>query len=405
VGCPLRRTTSAGHRRTVANPETSLSSRWPGLQSLLPANLAPYGLSAPALTFRRSSRSSCPRARSDALKHQSHPLLPFASRSECSCRGLPPYLPQRDCWNRDVPRSYPLGVSTSGASHLTSDPDLLRVDSGWHGHPRPVGLAAIRCFGISLAEAAVTPRFARQHTWARRFSAAFPLLRSARKPDPARAWSRIDPCRSPRGAGTSPSPGRLQAPIRRPTPKRRAVHALTGSLPVHAGPSLATPSRRSRRMPCQARRSSLRHDVSPHRVGDLPIAISRSRSVERDLAIARSSGAAPRDPGVTPRKPRGCPEPSSRRTGRLADSKAHRSVFALVKPSNDADGGRLPWGFGPFGAYGFGQRLIPGLPPPATRRPRVFSTPRRIAPPVTCPALFHAGNAPGLPLSEVFPLW
>jgi hypothetical protein len=150
----------------------------------------------------------------------------------------------------------------------------------------------------------------------------------------------------------------------------------------------------------------------PSPVAEAP---SRPRPPELTSSPRRSF---PRDPlaGLTTDALSGLPklaisrscapaQPSSRRTGRLADSRPHRSVFALVKPSNDADGGRLPWGFGPFGACGFGQRLIPGLPPPATRRPRVFSTPRRIAPPVTCPALFHAGNAPGLPLSEVFPLW
>jgi hypothetical protein len=152
---------------------------------------------------------------------------------------------------------------------------------------------------------------------------------------------------------------------------------------AHPSPDAEAPSRpRPHGLTSSPRRSSPRNPLAE--------ATTDALSDSPKRAISRSCAPA---------------SPSSRRTGRLADTNAHRSVFALVKPSNDADGGRLPWGFGPFGACGFGQRLIPGLPPPATRRPRVFSTPRRIAPPVTCPALFHAGNAPGLPLSEVFPPW
>jgi hypothetical protein len=39
-----------------------------------------------------------------------------------------------------------------------------------------------------------------------------------------------------------------------------------------------------------------------------------------------------------------------------------------------ASGSRLPWGLGPFGACGNGQRPTPGLPDPAVQRLQVFST-------------------------------
>lgn len=77
-------------------------------------------------------------------------------------------------------------------------------------------------------------------------------------------------------------------------------------------------------------------------------------------------------------------------------SKSSPNHRRRVLPSAGSEGGRLPWGSSPFDACGGGQRLVPGLPPPATRRPRASSAPRRFAPPISCPALFHAGSALGL---------
>lgn len=47
---------------------------------------------------------------------------------------------------------------------------------------------------------------------------------------------------------------------------------------------------------------------------------------------------------------------------------------------------------------------MPGLPRPATRRLQAFSASWRFIPPAALPALFHAGNAPGVSPSEVVPL-
>lgn len=89
------------------------------------------------------------------------------------------------------------------------------------------------------------------------------------------------------------------------------------------------------------------------------------------------------------------------RTSRRSKSYPNRRRRGL--PGACSEGDRLPWGFSPFGACRGGQRLVPGLPPPATRRPRAFSTPRRFAPPISCPALFHAGSTLGLPAFRGFP--
>lgn len=84
-------------------------------------------------------------------------------------------------------------------------------------------------------------------------------------------------------------------------------------------------------------------------------------------------------------------------------SKSSPNHRRRVLPDACSEGGRLPWGFLPFGACGSGQRLIPGMPPPATRRPRVSSTPRRFAPPISFPAFFHAGSTLELRASRGFP--
>lgn len=84
-------------------------------------------------------------------------------------------------------------------------------------------------------------------------------------------------------------------------------------------------------------------------------------------------------------------------------SKSSPNRRRQVLPDAGSEGGRLPWGLLPFGACGCGQRLLPGLPPPATRRPRASSAPRRIAPPSSFPALFHAGSTLGLSAFRGFP--
>jgi hypothetical protein len=84
-------------------------------------------------------------------------------------------------------------------------------------------------------------------------------------------------------------------------------------------------------------------------------------------------------------------------------SKSSPNLRRRGLPGVGSEDGRLPWGFLPFGACGGGQRLVPGLPPPATRRPRAFSAPRRFAPPISCPALFHAGSTLGLAAFRGFP--
>lgn len=93
--------------------------------------------------------------------------------------------------------------------------------------------------------------------------------------------------------------------------------------------------------------------------------------------------------------------PRNVRTSRR--SKSSPNHRRRVIPREGSEGSRLPWGFLPFDAYGMRQRLMPGLPPPATRRPRASSAPRRIAPPRSSPALFHAGSALGLLAFRGFP--
>jgi hypothetical protein len=93
--------------------------------------------------------------------------------------------------------------------------------------------------------------------------------------------------------------------------------------------------------------------------------------------------------------------PRNVRTSRR--SKSSPNCHRRVVPGEGSEGSRLPWGFLPFDACGRGQRLMPGLPPPATRRPRASSAPRRVAPPPSSPALFHAGSALGLSAFRGFP--
>jgi len=261
VGCPLRRTPSAGHRGTVASPVTSLSSRWRELQSISrDASTVWVECSRPDLSlvfavFVSTGSLRCvetPEPSSLALRLAFRVLLPSLAAVLAAARLLEPrrlqIVPVRCLHLRGEPCHQRSGLA-EGRLGMAPFPV-----PGWpRGHPlcRRLPLGSHR-----------HARFARQETLVRRRSAASPPPRSARKPDPARSWSRIDPCRSPRGAGTSPFPRRLQAPTRRPTPKRRAVHALTGSLPVHAGPCPATPSRRLRRTPCQTRRSSRSRDLA-----------------------------------------------------------------------------------------------------------------------------------------------
>jgi hypothetical protein len=106
---------------------------------------------------------------------------------------------------------------------------------------------------------------------------------------------------------------------------------------------------------------------------------SRCRSVTRGTsrsfsamppAVGRSlrRGASPAPRGrrrAAPYRPRVIPD--------VASSRAHLSVRTGF-PGCETDGGRLPWGLGPFDASRNGQRLAPGLPDPATRRLQVFST-------------------------------
>lgn len=56
----------------------------------------------------------------------------------------------------------------------------------------------------------------------------------------------------------------------------------------------------------------------------------------------------------------------------VASSRAHLSVRTGC-PGCETDGGRLPWGLGPYDAFGSGQRLAPGLPHPVTQRLQAFS--------------------------------
>jgi hypothetical protein len=53
-------------------------------------------------------------------------------------------------------------------------------------------------------------------------------------------------------------------------------------------------------------------------------------------------------------------------------------------------------GFRPLQRIGPGKRPTPGLPHPAVLRSQVFSTSQRFMPPLTVPALFHAGSTRGV---------
>jgi hypothetical protein len=53
-------------------------------------------------------------------------------------------------------------------------------------------------------------------------------------------------------------------------------------------------------------------------------------------------------------------------------------------------------GFRPLQRVKQGKRPTPGLPDPAVLHSQVFSTSQRFIPPLTVPALFHAGSAHGV---------
>jgi hypothetical protein len=146
-----------------------------------------------------------------------------------------------------------------------------------------------------------------------------------------------------------------------------------------------TSSRRTCRLPC----------LGSHACGSLPLGVGGSVVTHLLAPPARVVPAARR-------AARAAREPSSLDPRRLAVPRAHRAPSPGLPDACSKDG-RLPWGFLPFGACGGGQRLLPGLPPPATRRPRASSAPRRFAPPLPSPAFFHAGNALGLCALRGFP--
>lgn len=117
--------------------------------------------------------------------------------------------------------------------------------------------------------------------------------------------------------------------------------------------------------PCVATRTCAARLSASHR----PVAL-RGAAPHGHLPSAEAWGSEPL------RRHEGAGEPARCRPRVISDvasSRAHLSVRAGF-PGCETDGGRLPWGLGPYDASRSGQRLMPGLPHPATQRLQVFST-------------------------------
>jgi hypothetical protein len=117
--------------------------------------------------------------------------------------------------------------------------------------------------------------------------------------------------------------------------------------------------------PCVATRTCAARLSASHR----PVAL-RGAAPHGHLPSAEAWGSEPL------RRHEGAGEPARCRPRVISDvasSRAHLSVRTGF-PGCETDGGRLPWGLGPYDASRSGQRLMPGLPHPATQRLQVFST-------------------------------
>jgi hypothetical protein len=154
------------------------------------------------------------------------------------------------------------------------------------------------------------------------------------------------------------------------------------------------------------RSTQARSGAAPRRGSHPPLRFAvpkRPQASSRAMALHLLAARATRSARPEPRRVREIAHEPSDIVRTFRHSKSSPNLRRRGLPGVGSEGDRLPWGFSPFGACGSGQRLVPGLPPPATRRPRAFSTPRRFAPPISCPALFHASSTLGLAAFRGFP--